>query len=113
FELRSSTLYAVAAVAAAYAVLEGVEAVGLWYQRRWAEYLTFIATILFLPYELYELSRAVTVLKVIALILNVAIAVYLLYAKRLFGLRGGAEAEERERKRDVGWEALERTAPAA
>jgi uncharacterized membrane protein (DUF2068 family) len=41
FELRSSTLYAVAAVAAAYAALEGVEAVGLWYQRRWAEYLTF------------------------------------------------------------------------
>jgi len=113
FELRSSTLYAVAAVAAAYAVLEGVEAVGLWYQRRWAEYLTFIATILFLPYEIYELSRAVSAFKVIAFIINIAIALYLLYAKRLFGLRGGAEAEERERARDVGWEALQRTAPAA
>jgi uncharacterized membrane protein (DUF2068 family) len=113
FELRSSTLYAVAAVAAAYAVLEGVEAVGLWYQRRWAEYLTFVVTILFLPYEIYELARAVSVFKVIAFLINIAIAVYLLYAKRLFGLRGGAEAEERERARDVGWEALERTAPAA
>jgi len=113
FELRSSTLYAVAAVAAAYAVLEGVEAVGLWYQKRWAEYLTFIATILFLPYEIYELSRAVSAFKVIAFIINIAIALYLLYAKRLFGLRGGAEAEERERARDVGWEALQRTAPAA
>jgi uncharacterized membrane protein (DUF2068 family) len=112
FELRSSTLYAVAAVAAAYAVLEGVEAVGLWYQKRWAEYLTFVATILFMPYELYELSRSVSPFKVIALVINVAIAAYLLYAKRLFGLRGGAEAEERERARDVGWEALERTAPA-
>jgi hypothetical protein len=39
------------------------------------------------------------------------IALYLLVAKRLFGLRGGAAAEERERERDVGWEALERTAP--
>jgi len=113
FELRSSTLYAVAAVAAAYAVVEGVEAVGLWYQKRWAEYLTFIATILFLPYEIYELSRAVSAFKVIAFIINIAIALYLLYAKRLFGLRGGAEAEERERARDVGWEALQRTAPAA
>jgi uncharacterized membrane protein (DUF2068 family) len=112
FELRSSTLYAVAAVAAAYAVLEGVEAVGLWYQRRWAEYLTFVATILFMPYEIYELSRSVSPFKVIALVINIAIAAYLLYAKRLFGLRGGAEAEERERARDVGWEALERTAPA-
>lgn len=113
FELRSSTLYAVAAVAAAYAVLEGVEAVGLWYQQRWAEYLTFVATILFMPYEIYELSRSVSPFKVVALVINIAIAAYLLYAKRLFGLRGGAEAEERERARDVGWQALERTAPAA
>ena len=43
--------------------------------------------------------------------MNIAIALYLLFAKRLFGLRGGGAAEERERKRDVGWEALERTAP--
>jgi uncharacterized membrane protein (DUF2068 family) len=113
FELRSSTLYAVAAAAAGYAVLEGVEAVGLWYQRRWAEYLTFVATIVFMPYEIYELSRSVSVFKVIAFLINIAIAAYLLYAKRLFGLRGGVAAEERARERDVGWEALERTAPAA
>jgi uncharacterized membrane protein (DUF2068 family) len=111
FTLRSSTLYWVSAAAAAYAVLEGLEAVGLWYQRRWAEYLTFIATIAFLPYEVYELTKAVSPLKVVALVINLAIAVYLLYAKRLFGLRGGGAAEARERAHDVGWEALERTAP--
>jgi uncharacterized membrane protein (DUF2068 family) len=109
--LRSSTLYYVALAAAAYAVLEGVEAVGLWYQRRWAEYLTFVATTVFLPYEIYELTRTVTVFKLVAFVINLAIAIYLLLAKRLFGLRGGAAAEERERDRDSGWEALERTAP--
>jgi uncharacterized membrane protein (DUF2068 family) len=113
FSLKSSTLYAVATAAAAYAILEGVEAVGLWYQKRWAEYLTFVATILFIPYEIYELSKAVSPFKLIAFVINVAIAVYLLYAKRLFGLRGGGAAEERERARDVGWEALERSQPAA
>jgi uncharacterized membrane protein (DUF2068 family) len=111
--LRSSTLYYVALVAAAYAVLEGCEAVGLWYQRRWAEYLTFVATTLFLPYEVYELTHTVTVFKLLAFLINLAIAVYLLLAKRLFGLRGGAAAEERRRERDTGWEALERTAPPA
>jgi uncharacterized membrane protein (DUF2068 family) len=111
FTLRSSTLYAVAAAAAVYAVLEGAEAVGLWYQRRWAEYLTFVATIAFMPYEVYELARGVSPLKAVALVVNIAIAVYLLLAKRLFGLRGGAEAEAEERARDVGWEALVRTAP--
>jgi hypothetical protein len=48
---------------------------------------------------------------VIALVINLVIAVYLLYAKRLFGLRGGGAEEERERARDQGWSALERTAP--
>jgi uncharacterized membrane protein (DUF2068 family) len=113
FTLKSSTLYAVAAVAAAYAALEGVEAVGLWYQRRWAEYLTFVATCAFLPYEAYELVRTVSPLKLIAIVVNIAIAVYLLFAKRLFGLRGGAAADEELRSRDVGWEALERTSPSS
>jgi uncharacterized membrane protein (DUF2068 family) len=113
FTLRSSTLYAVAAAAAAYAALEGVEAVGLWYQKRWAEYLTFVATVVFIPYEVYELARSASPFKLAAFLANVAIALYLLLAKRLFGLRGGALVEERERERDTGWEALERTAPGA
>jgi hypothetical protein len=113
FDLSSTTLYAVAAAAAAYALLEGIEAVGLWLQKRWAEYLTFVATIVFIPYEAWELARAVSPFKVVALVVNVAIALYLLLAKRLFGLRGGAAAESAERQRDSGWQALERTAPPA
>jgi uncharacterized membrane protein (DUF2068 family) len=110
-ELRSSTLYLVAVAVTGYAVLEGAEAVGLWWQKRWAEYLTFVATCIFLPYEVWELTKSVSPLKVVALVLNIVIAVYLLLAKRLFGLRGGAAAEERERARDQGWSALEETAP--
>ncbi|MES1248177.1 MAG: DUF2127 domain-containing protein [Actinomycetota bacterium] len=110
-ELRSTTLYAVAAAAAAYAVLEGAEAVGLWLQKRWAEYLTFVATVIFLPYEIWELTKSVSPLKVVALVVNVAIAVYLLLAKRLFGLRGGAAADEARRAVDQGWSALEQSAP--
>jgi hypothetical protein len=41
------------------------------------------------------------------------IAGYLLYAKRLFGLRGGGAAEEAARAWDTGWAALERTAPSS
>jgi uncharacterized membrane protein (DUF2068 family) len=111
FTLKSSTLYAVAAAAAAYAVLEGVEAVGLWYQKRWAEYLTFVATLVFIPYEVYELARGFSWFKLVAFLANVAIGLYLLLAKRLFGLRGGGRVDERERARDTGWDALERTAP--
>jgi len=113
FTLKSSTLKLVGAGVATYAVLEGIEAIGLWFQKRWAEYLTFVATTVFLPLELYELAHKFTPFKVIALIVNLAIVIYLLLAKRLFGLRGGAAAEEALRERDIGWEALERTGPAA
>jgi uncharacterized membrane protein (DUF2068 family) len=111
FSLKPAKLRLVGGAVALYAVIEGLEAVGLWYQRRWAEYLTFIATTLLIPVELYELSIRVTPFKVVALIVNIAVVVYLLFAKRLFGLRGGAAAEEALRARDVGWEALERTSP--
>ena len=111
FTLESSKLRLAGAGIGAYALLEGAEAIGLWWQKRWAEYLTFIATSALLPLELYELSHKVTPFKVGALIVNIAIVVYLLLAKRLFGLRGGAAADEELRRRDVGIEALLRTAP--
>jgi uncharacterized membrane protein (DUF2068 family) len=111
FSVRSGTLQKIGVVVAAYALLEGVEAVGLWLQKRWAEYLTFIATTALLPLEIYELTRRISPLKMVALAVNLAIVAYLLYAKRLFGLRGGGAAEHALRERDAGWEALDRTAP--
>jgi len=111
FSLRSGTLREVGAVLLAYAVLEGVEAVGLWYVKRWAEYLTFLATTILLPLEIYEIIHRRSGLKIVGFIINVAVVIYLLYAKRLFGLRGGGAADEAERKRDIGWEAIERTTP--
>jgi uncharacterized membrane protein (DUF2068 family) len=92
--LESSTLALVAALLAAYALVEVVEGVGLWVAARWAEYLTVVATAAFLPLEVYELTERVTWLRVVALVFNVAAVVYLLLAKRLFGLRGGRRAVE-------------------
>ena len=111
FTTSSSHLHLVGAVLLVYGVVEGIEAVGLWYQRRWAEYLTFLVTTSLLPLEIYELSNRATVFKAIAFVINVAVVVYLLRAKRLFGLRGGVAAEHAEAAIDQGWEALERTAP--
>jgi uncharacterized membrane protein (DUF2068 family) len=113
FSLQSDTIKLVGAVFTVYALVEGLEAVGLWYQKRWAEYLTFLVTASLLPLEVYELSQRLSPFKLLAFVINVAVVAYLLFAKRLFGLRGGVAAEEREREDDVGWAALERSAPEA
>jgi uncharacterized membrane protein (DUF2068 family) len=77
-----TTLLTVAAII--YALLEGTEGVGLAMRRRWAEYLTVIATGILIPYEAYEVIHKVTLFKIGALLLNVAVVGYLAYRKRLF-----------------------------
>lgn len=97
---RHSTLILVATGLVAYGLLELVEGVGLWLLRRWAEYLTVVATAAFLPLEIYELTKAVTATKLAAFVINVAVVVYLIVAKRLFGVRGGRRAYAAELAED-------------
>lgn len=111
--LQSGKLQTVGLIALAYALLEGLEAVGLWLGKRWAEYLTFIATTLLLPLEVEELVNGASVLKGLTFAVNVAVVLYLIHTKRLFGYRGGGRAAEQERARELGWEALESRTPEA
>ncbi|WP_035797902.1 DUF2127 domain-containing protein [Kitasatospora mediocidica] len=97
FDYKHNTLVIVAVALLAYALIELVEGVGLWLGRRWAEYLTVIATAAFLPLEGYELTEHVTAFKIGTLALNVLAVLWILVSKRLFGLRGGVEAFEAER----------------
>jgi uncharacterized membrane protein (DUF2068 family) len=108
FTYRTGTLHAVGIALLAYALLEGVEAVGLWNMKRWAEYLTFVSTTVLLPLEIYEISTRPTILKVIGFLINLAVVIYLLVRKRLFGVRGGGAADESERQRETSWEAIDR-----
>lgn len=111
FALSQAELYAAGAALSAYVTLLAFEMVGLWFARRWAEYLTFVETGILVPVELYEIVRSVTALKLATLVLNVAVITYLLFAHRLFGVRGGAAAEKAMHERDTGWAPLERATP--
>jgi uncharacterized membrane protein (DUF2068 family) len=59
-----------------------VEGAGLWLEKRWAEYLTIIATISFVPIEVYELIRHATWRRVAALGINLLVAGYLVWKVR-------------------------------
>jgi uncharacterized membrane protein (DUF2068 family) len=91
------TLLLVALAVFGYAAINLVEATGLWLAKRWGEYFATVATSIFLPLEIYELSERVTFLRLAAFVINLAAIAYLLYSKRLFGLRGGRAAFEAER----------------
>ncbi len=60
-----------------YAALLLVEGVGLLMRKHWAEYFTAITTAALIPLELYDLSKHITAGKIIVLVINVAIVIYL------------------------------------
>jgi len=67
-----------------YAGIFLVEGVGLAWQKRWAEYFTIITTSSLLPIEIYELARRVNIGRSLALVINVAVVVYLISELRRF-----------------------------
>ena len=92
FTLDQRTLTWLAIGAAAYAVVVALEAIALWGLKRWGEYFAMVATCAGIPYEIYELVAKITALRMTAFVINVALVIYLVLSKRLFGARGGKKA---------------------
>jgi uncharacterized membrane protein (DUF2068 family) len=111
--LSSGALVLLAAALAVYAVIEVVEGVGLWLARRWGEYFAMVATSVFLPYEIYDLVGKVTVTRVLFFLINVALVLYLVITKRLFGVRGGYHAYQAKLRSESVMDAAARAAAAA
>lgn len=65
-----------------YGLLFVVEGVGLWRGKAWAEWLTVVATGLPIPFELFEVWRHISVLRVSALVLNVIVVALLAWHLR-------------------------------
>jgi uncharacterized membrane protein (DUF2068 family) len=60
-----------------YAALHLVEGLGLWFKKRWAEYLTVIATFSLIPFECYEIWHKTTLPRIAVLTINLFILIYL------------------------------------
>lgn len=65
-----------------YAALDFIEGVGLVLEKTWAEYFTIFLTASFLPYELFEIMRHFSWVKVVVSLINLAVLVYLIYIQR-------------------------------
>ncbi len=69
-----------------YSALALTEGVGLLLEKVWAEYLTLVLTVSFLPWELYELARRPSWFRLSLLLINLAVLWYLVWLLRRRGL---------------------------
>lgn len=80
--VHTKELKELSALGAGYAALFLTEGTGLLFRKRWAEWLTIIATSSLLPFEMYELARKFTAVRLLALLINAAVVLYLIYLVR-------------------------------
>jgi uncharacterized membrane protein (DUF2068 family) len=80
--LSVSRIHALRIVTLAYAAVFAVEGIGLWMQKRWAEWLTVIITASLIPLEAWEIFLRPTIGKVLILLTNVAVVGYLVWHVR-------------------------------
>jgi uncharacterized membrane protein (DUF2068 family) len=81
-DLHARRLVAIGAGMLVYAALLLTEGCGLLLRRRWAEYLTVVATGALVPLELYEIARHPTWTRLAVLVVNVVIVWYLVIRLR-------------------------------
>jgi uncharacterized membrane protein (DUF2068 family) len=85
--LSASRLHALRIVTFAYAAVFAIEGIGLWMQKRWAEWLTTIITASLIPLEIWELIFRPAIGKAAVLVANTAIVIYLVWHVRSRGKR--------------------------
>jgi len=83
--LSESKIHALRFVTLTYAVVFAVEGVGLWMQKRWAEWLTTIVTASLIPLEVWEFVQRPNWGKGVVIIANSAIVAYLIWHVRSKG----------------------------
>jgi uncharacterized membrane protein (DUF2068 family) len=67
-------------VSLVYASVFTIEGVGLWRERRWAEYMTIVTSSLLLPFEFIAVMRQLTLVRTAVLLANAVIVAYLIVA---------------------------------
>ena len=76
-DTSNAQLWLIGCLVVVYALVRFVEAYGLWRARRWAEWLAALSGAVYVPFELYELSRGVSWIKLAALAANLAVVAFM------------------------------------
>src|SRR2546426_9859923 len=80
--LNPKQIVLISVITFSYSAVLLVEGVGLLLEKVWAEYLTAIITASFVPFEMYELIKRFTAARIILLVVNVVVVIYLSWRLR-------------------------------
>ena len=75
--LQPHSILIAGAISLGYAALLLTEGIGLWLELWWAAYVTVVSTSALVPFEVYELIERVTLTRIILLVVNLVIVLYL------------------------------------
>jgi uncharacterized membrane protein (DUF2068 family) len=75
--VASIDLWLLAVGAAVYSAVRFAEAYGLWLNRKWAQWLGAVSGVIYVPLELYALTKGVTPLKLATLGINLLVVAVL------------------------------------
>jgi len=78
-QITSPRIPLIAAGAGIYVLVRFVEAYGLWYYKKWAQWVSAVSGGIYIPFELLELREHVTWVGLTALTLNLLVVVLMLY----------------------------------
>jgi len=76
--INGRVLVRISLVAYCYATLTLIEGIGLYLEKAWGEFLTLAITASFLPWEVLEIFRRITWIRVSLLTINILVFAYLL-----------------------------------
>ena len=88
--VNDARLWSIAIAAVMYFVMRMIEAVGLWLRKSWAEWFAVLTGSMYIPIELFEVSRSLTWPKVTVLVVNLGVVLYLLFVLIKNGRKGAA-----------------------
>ena len=80
--LLGTRLKAIGMLALVYSAVLLTEGIGVWLEKRWAEWLMVIATASLIPLEAYHLWHKPSLVKLALIAVNVAIVIYLILVLR-------------------------------
>lgn len=83
--VHTKELKELSALGAGYAALFLTEGTGLLFRKYWAKWLTIVATSSLMPFEIYELVKEFTAVRLLALLVNAVVVLYLIYLVRQEG----------------------------